>query len=110
MEGSAKSSERYFDYAGRSIRLTRERLVHINEHPEMRSLSNEIPKVLRFPEVVVESVSDNLVNLYYRNERSQTLGSKHLCVVVKLTDDPFVITAYVTDRVKQGRVVWPDAP
>jgi hypothetical protein len=33
---------------------------------------------------------------------------KWLCVVVKyLPDDAFVITAYLTDTVKAGEIVWP---
>jgi hypothetical protein len=32
----------------------------------------------------------------------------HLCVVVKiLIDDAFVVTAYLTDRVKKGTLLWP---
>jgi hypothetical protein len=36
------------------------------------------------------------------------VGGKHLCVVVKVRqDDAFVVTAYLTDRVKKGTVLWP---
>jgi len=31
-----------------------------------------------------------------------------LCVVVKTFDaDAFVLTAYLTDRIKEGEVLWP---
>jgi hypothetical protein len=31
-----------------------------------------------------------------------------MCVVVKLTQgDAFVITAYLTDKIKQGSAIWP---
>jgi hypothetical protein len=36
------------------------------------------------------------------------VGGKWLCVVVKyLPDDAFVITAYFTDKVKTGEILWP---
>ena len=36
------------------------------------------------------------------------VGDKFLCVVVKLTEaDAFVVTAYLTDRVKRGKHIWP---
>jgi hypothetical protein len=36
------------------------------------------------------------------------VGDKYLCVVVKLiADDAFVLTAYLTDTVKKGRLLWP---
>jgi hypothetical protein len=36
------------------------------------------------------------------------VGGKWLCVVVKyLPDDAFVITAYFTDKVKAGEILWP---
>ena len=32
---------------------------------------------------------------------------KYLCVVVKeLTDDIFIITAYFTDKIKRGEILW----
>jgi hypothetical protein len=38
------------------------------------------------------------------------VGDKLLCVVVKHAGDgSFVLTAYLTDTVKKGRLVWPIA-
>ena len=38
------------------------------------------------------------------------LGQKYLCVVVKiLGDDAFVVTAYLTDGIKRGVPIWPEA-
>jgi hypothetical protein len=48
--------------------------------------------------------------LYYRYLATTLVGPKYLCVVVKvLPGDAFVITAYLTDNVKKGRVLWPAA-
>jgi hypothetical protein len=36
------------------------------------------------------------------------VGGKYLCVVVKVREvDAFVVTAYLTDRVKKGNLLWP---
>ena len=96
------------DCEGRRIRLTDERLTHIGEHPEMVGLERTIEDVLRCPEQVVESLSDPQVRLYYRWHVGTRVGDKYLCVVVKLCDDDgFMLTAYLTDTVKKGRILWP---
>jgi hypothetical protein len=57
---------------------------------------------------VVESLSDAQARLYYRFYVGTRVGDKHLCVVVKvLQEDAFVVTAYLTDKVKKGKVLWP---
>ena len=41
-------------------------------------------------------------------ETSIFVGDKYLCVVVKVqAEDAFVVTAYMTDKVKKGNVLWP---
>ncbi len=96
------------NYQNQSIRLTAERLAHILEHPEMNGLEAEIGIVLRKPQIVRQSRTDEQVQLYYRYYELTKVGEKWLCVVVKqLTDDAFVITAYLTDKVKQGVELWP---
>ncbi len=96
------------DYQGRQIRLTDERLAHILEHPEMASMEAAIQAALSDPEVVRVSNTDSAVHLYYRYREGTTVGDKWLCVVVKYLDnDAFVITAYLTDKLKQGEQLWP---
>jgi len=96
------------DYEGRSVRLTDERWAHVEEHPEMAGMREALAETLRNPEAVMESPGDSLVRLYYRFYHRTMVGGKHLCVVVKiLTDDAFVVTAYLTDRVKRGTLLWP---
>jgi hypothetical protein len=95
------------DYAGRDIRLTDERKEHILEHPEMRGMGAAIGETLAFPETVIRFLSDRSVWLYHRYYRRTVVGDKWLCVVAKMeVTDPFVITAYLTDKVKQGDVIW----
>ncbi len=96
------------DYEGRAIRLTDERLAHILEHPEMQGMEDRIEQTVRAPERVLESLSDPQARLYYRLYLGTRVGDKHLCVVVKLTDnDAFVLTAYLMTRPAGGRQLWP---
>ena len=91
------------DYQGRRIRLTDERLAHILKHPEMASMEAELNRTLQSPEIVRLSKSDAEIALYYRFYTDTTVGDKWLCVVVKfLVEDAFILTAYLTDKPKQG--------
>jgi len=52
--------------------------------------------------------SDESVQLFYEYYAKTRVGGKWLCVVVKyLTDDAFVVTAYLTDQLKPGESLWP---
>jgi hypothetical protein len=98
----------YVDYQGIRIRLSEERLAHILEHPEMKDVEPRIQQTLARPERVIESLSDPQARLYYRLYVGTRIGNKHLCVVVKMLEaDAFVVTAYLTDKVKKGRQLWP---
>ena len=96
------------DHQGLAIRLTDERLAHILEHPEMAAMESAIAETLGHPERVVQSFSDPLARLYYRYYLRTVVGGKYLCVVVKVREaDAFVLTAYLTDRIKRGVTLWP---
>ena len=96
------------DYAGRTVRLSDERRLHILEHPEMAGLEQAVAETLRRPEAVVASRTDPAVALAYRYYYGTRVGDKWLCVVVKSgEEDAFVITAYLTDTVKKGERLWP---
>jgi hypothetical protein len=96
------------DFQGLAIRLTDERLSHILEHPEMAEMEAAIEDTLLHPERVVQSFADPEARLYYRFYVGTCVGDKYLCVVVKVKqDDAFVLTAYLTDRIKRGVQLWP---
>ena len=96
------------DHEGLAIRLTDERLAHILEHPEMRGLERALEETLLNAERVIQSFSDPEARLYYRFYFGTLVGDKYLCVVVKIVaSDAFVLTAYLTDRVKRGMSIWP---
>jgi hypothetical protein len=96
------------DYLGRGVRLTPERRSHILDHPEMQEWVEKIPEVLAQPERVVRSRLDPESELFYVWKTRSRVGPKYLCVVVVVRpDDAFVLTAYLTDAVKKGEVLWP---
>jgi hypothetical protein len=97
----------FIDYAGRSIRLTDERRDHLLTHPEMMLIEPMLTDAIASPDTVVRSRTDALVRLYYRATITGEFGEKWLCVVIKISsDDAFVITAYLTDRIKPGETIW----
>jgi hypothetical protein len=96
------------DYQGRMVRLTDERLAHILEHPEMCAMKSALEETVRHPALVFESGIDFAVRLNYRFYFGTRVGDKWLCVVIKYgQEDAFVLTAYLTDKPKKGKQVWP---
>jgi hypothetical protein len=96
------------DYQGRDVRLTDERRQHILEHPEMANLEAALEETLRQPQFVVGSLTDSAAELSYRFYHRTKVGGKWLCVVVKYAvNDAFVVTAYLTDKLKKGKQLWP---
>jgi hypothetical protein len=96
------------DLHGLSIRLTDERRAHILEHPEMSGLEHAIEETLRDPEKIIRSISDPAVHLYYRFYFRTVVGGKFLCAVVKIGEaGAFLLTAYLTERIKKGERLWP---
>lgn len=76
---------RYFkDKFRRKIRFTLERYTHIlDSHPELRRQKQRIKETLLDPEIVIQSLSDNKVELFYRQYHVTPVGIKFMCVVVK---------------------------
>ena len=68
---------------------------------------NKIQEVLLDPHIIVRSKTDPDVELFYRHYDITPVTEKYLCVVVKiLVKDVFIITAYFTDTIKRGEVLW----
>ncbi len=79
------------------------------KHPEVRRFFDRVAETLATPELVKKSVSDTRVDLYYRFYQD-LFGGKYLVVVVKHLEHvghSFISTIYVTDKVKEGEMVWP---
>lgn len=68
---------------------------------------DKIQETLKSPDVIVNSRTDHEVELFYRHYNKTPVAEKYLCVVVKiLTNDLFIITAYFTDTIKRGIILW----
>ena len=94
------------DMLGRKIKLSNERWRHITTvHPEIERYRKEVEETVSDPELVKQSLYSNEVTLYYKCYPN-ILGGKHIAVVVKLNENKFVITAYITDRIKEGKILW----
>lgn len=96
------------DLFNRKIRLTDERQRHFEEnHPEMKDQIEKIRETLINPDVIVRSRTDSHVELFYKHYNITPVTEKYLCIVVKvLKDDIFIITAYFTDTIKKGDILW----
>ncbi|MDO8428674.1 MAG: hypothetical protein Q7S92_05675 [Candidatus Diapherotrites archaeon] len=95
------------DRFGKLFRLTSERKLHILKKPELKNQFNKIRQVLFDPEEIRESSYDPTIHLLYRLYPKTPVGEKYLVVVVKvLSKDPFIVTAFFTDRLKSGKIIW----
>jgi hypothetical protein len=71
-------------------------------------MESELKEVLQIPSEVRLSQAGDDVKLFYRFYPRTQVGGKWLCVVVKYSSvDAFVITAYLSDRLKAGETIWP---
>lgn len=96
------------DLNDRTVRLSEERLEHFeNDHPEMVGQVDKVAETLSQPETVVRSRTDSEAELFYRHYLMTPVGEKYMCVVAKVrVDDVFILTAYFTDTIKKGDVLW----
>ena len=96
------------DIWGNDVQLTQERLAHLLEHPEMKGQEDKLTETLLEPDVAMQSRSDETVRLFYRPYKGTIVSDKYICVVVKYPhgSNSFIITAYFTDKVKEGAVLW----
>ena len=95
----------FIDIFNRRIGLPDERWNHIiDTHPEIKELLKELEGALLDPELIKRSVYNENVVLFYRHYKHIYEG-KYMCVVVRL-DEKSIVTAYITDRIKSGDVIW----
>ncbi|MGH6662342.1 MAG: hypothetical protein ACREB6_12445 [Rhodospirillales bacterium] len=77
------------------------------EHPEMRGMAAAMKRALLRPKLVRRSRSDPAARLFYEYREDTPMAGKWLCVVVKYGEnDAFVVTAYLTDKPKDGEDLW----
>jgi hypothetical protein len=72
------------------------------KHPIMAGQEQQVQATLKQPAEIRQSQSDPDVYLYYKPEPPYLT-----CVVVRhLNGDGFIITAYRTDKIKTGVLLW----
>ena len=95
------------DQFKRTIVLSKERYEHIIEHPEMIGQEDRIKETIAFPDTIKESKYDTAVFCYYRLYEKTPVTRKYLlCIVKILNGEGFIITAFYTDRIKEGKALW----
>jgi hypothetical protein len=73
------------------------------KHPAMKGKVEIVKRTLQMPDEIRQSRSDDAVFLFYRAESFQ----RWTCAVTKRVEsDGFLITAYPSDSVKEGKQVW----
>ena len=90
---------------GVSIRTTKEywTLIQI-KHPEIKNNFALVKSTLIMPDLITKSKIDKNVLLFYKKTNGYWF-----CVVAKCFNiDGFIITAYITDKIKEGVRIWPN--
>ena len=76
--------------------------ITVVKHPSIKGKEKEAMKVLKSPDIIRVSNSDKKVFLYYKKYLKN-----YLCVVVKHENGKgFVVTVYLTNKIKEGRQIW----
>jgi hypothetical protein len=90
---------------GYRVSLSRDRWREIirYKHPAMAGSEGAVRECLKAPKLIRESAKDATVHLYYA-----PAGQVHLCVVVAPENKTewFVVTAYFTRNIKEGKDLW----
>jgi len=74
------------------------------KHPEVANKLFLIKSTIKMPDSVRRSKTDKSVHLFYKK-----INGYWICVVTKCSiKDGFIITAYITDKIKEGEKIWPN--
>lgn len=86
----------------RKVHLTPERKNHILFfHPDFKPHFSKIKEVLLLPDVIRQTREDENVLIFYKFY-PDILGGKHIAVVIKINHRNFILTAYLTRKIKTG--------
>lgn len=90
---------------GITVRTTKdywERII-ATKHPSVKRFESEVKKTLVNPDQIRRSKQDPRVYLYYKS-----IGKLFMCIVVDHINDKegYIITAYLTDRIKEGERIY----
>lgn len=94
---------------GKVIRLTKERWKHVAyKHPEIdKSYIEKAKEILATPDAIVKSGKDPTEFLYHKHYAKTYFGAKYAVAAVKhLNGDGFIVTIYLTSKIKSGELAW----
>jgi hypothetical protein len=73
------------------------------KHPVMSGRETEVKLTLTDPDEIRQSVNDESVYLFYKMQKQK----RWICAVAKNNSGyGFLITAYPTDKIKEGIQIW----
>ena len=85
-----------------NVELTNERKIHIlSSHPELKIHFERISQVLINPDEIRRSRLDKNVLLFYKFFAKVKSG-KYINVTIKTGHRNFVLTSYITDKIRAG--------
>ena len=95
---------RYKTILGKTVELTIERKLHIlTSHPDMKFHLVKLQQVFTLPDAIRRSRIDNDVLLFYKYF-ANIKGGKYIVITVKTGQRNFVLTAYLTDKIRAGEL------
>lgn len=78
------------------------KLISTEKHPVLRERQSEVIEALQAPDEIRRSRKDEAILLFYRGG-----PSRWTCAVVKRENGTgFLVTAYPTDVIKAGELIW----
>ena len=92
---------------GKAIKLDEDRWKHVLEHPEMKNQIRRIKETLVTPDEIRESVHTPSIWMFYKLYPHSPVSEKYMLVIVEVSDgEGFIVTAFFTDKVKKGGLLW----
>lgn len=92
---------------GKVVRLDASRWRHVLGHPEMKNQRSRVEETLVNPDEIRESVRNSSIWLFYKLYANSPVSEKYLLVIVQVLDgEGFIVTAFFTDKVKKGGLIW----
>lgn len=88
------------------VRVTRKRweMIATIKHPVMAGRESDVRAALESPDEVRQSRTDTRMLLFYKADGRR----RWVCGVAKQTEaEAFLVTAYLTDAIKEGTRIWP---
>jgi len=92
---------------GKVVSLDVNRWKHVLSHPEMKNQRYRIKESLVNPDEIRESERSPQIWLFYKLYAKTPVTQKFMLVVVQVKDgEGFIVTAFFTDKIKKGDIIW----